>query len=129
MAYEQLIARLEAASEPTYSLFEDVYRTVFGPDFNNYGLHLKLLAGAWESAALALVREMLPMWLVLLDEHHGYWDARLLGPRGGADGKQTCADHAHPAIALLIAVLKAKAVPSVCLPSQSDGTVCEETTT
>lgn len=111
--FNDLLSRLEKASEPTRELFEAAYIAVRGPvdwdvpaSFQPFRHFLDLIAiGAWLDAAMSLVPKGWGPSIRIFGAGNGW--ATLYGETPGISGDSVDARHMVPALALVIASLKA----------------------
>ena len=113
MDKSDLIERLRAAEGPDRTVFRDVMVAVK----LRHDEHQKLIdfiydcinIGAWESAALALVAEVLPGATWLIGNEGRFAQAELFGSDANMiNGRALEGAHKSPVIAILIALLQAK---------------------
>lgn len=107
-----LLNRLEAADGPDWELFREVMKALLTHDDHQELINFIyecVKIGAWESAALALVREVLPGWKAGVCEMWKTpgWKASLLKSKDFEELGRTEGVHKSIAIALLIALLSA----------------------
>ena len=104
MPNDELIGRLEAASEMTLELFLEV-QTAIRPDISEEDWSLTyamLMVNAYESAALTLVPEGCLAVFHLFNHRDNFWECDL-----GDTGPDYRGEAATPALAIVIAALRA----------------------
>lgn len=107
-AFRALLARVEAATEPDARLFGDIFVALESSAYEWEADWVRLLdAGAWASAAIALVERRRPGWQWSIDSPYAP-NHKLAHAELWTGDDEAIADAHTPALAALAALLKAE---------------------